>query len=109
MSAWPLEYSQYLERLVMGGETSLPALKAEMESRFGQNFCQPTISRRLRRMGIQIYRSYPMKARFFELCRQHPEAQNLTHEEKIAIWTRFDSKQRAAIKKAGEAKTKAAA
>lgn len=40
---------------------------------------------------------------------EYLEAQNLTHEEKIAIWTRFDSKQRAAIKKAGEAKTKKAA
>lgn len=38
------------------------------------------------------------------------EAQNLTHEEKIAIWTRFDSKQRAAIKKAAESlKNKATA
>lgn len=77
MSAWPLEHSQYLERLVMAGETSATALKAEMEARFGQHFCKPTISRRLRKMGIQIYRSYPMKHRFFELCRQNPEARTV--------------------------------
>lgn len=40
---------------------------------------------------------------------EYLEAQNLTHEEKIAIWTRFDSKQRSAIKRAADAiKSKAA-
>ena len=38
-----------------------------------------------------------------EAAHDHIQSQNLTSDEKIALWTRFDSKQRSALKKADAA------
>ncbi len=58
-------------------------------------------------LGLSQYVQELIAAEDVSAAWDHIQAQNMSSEEKIALWTRFTSSERSALKKAGEAaKTK---